>query len=125
MARNVNIDEQIEALDATATTTTSQVFDQITQTDGLVAATPKLATSLVMEGLAATADTKISAANTLGQALANLQGQIDSMDLSAVGAEGSVITSVSEADASDSADAVSGPRESIPDSSCEESDSVR
>ena len=91
-------DAKIEALDATATTTTSQVFDQIAQTDGLVAATTKLATSLVMEGLAATADTKIAATDTLGQALGKLQGQIDSMDLSAVGAEGSVITSVSEED---------------------------
>lgn len=91
-------DAKINALDATATTTTSQVFSQITQTDGLVAATQKLATSLVMDGLAATADTKIADTDTLGQALAKLQGQIDSMDLAAVGAEGSVITSVSEAD---------------------------
>ena len=91
-------DAKIEALDATATTTTSQVFGEITQTDGKVSATTKLATSLVMEGLAATADTKIAAADTLGTALAKLQGQIDSMDLAAVSAEGSVITSVSESD---------------------------
>ena len=91
-------DAKIDALDATATTTTSQVFDQITQTDGLVAATQKLATSLVMEGLAATADTKIAAEDTLGTALAKLQGQIDSMDKAADVVAGQVVTTVVEAD---------------------------
>lgn len=91
-------DAKIDALDATATTTASQVFDQITQTDGLVAATPKLATSLVMEGLADTADTKIAATDTLGTALAKLQGQIDSMDKAADVVAGQVVTTVVEAD---------------------------
>lgn len=88
----------LDALDTTTVADENKIVSDVTQTDGKITATAKNVTEVKLAGLSATADTKIAATDTLGDALAKLQGQIDSMDLSAVGAEGSVITSVSEED---------------------------
>ena len=86
----------LDALDASTVSGESKVVIDVTQNNGQITASAANLTGVKLDGLAATADTKIASTDTLGEALGKLQGQIDSMDLSAVGTEGSVITSVSE-----------------------------
>ena len=88
----------LDALDATTVADDNKIVSDVPQPDGQITATAKNVTEVKLAGLSAAADTKIASTDTLGEALAKLQGQIDSMDLSAVGTEGSVITSVSEED---------------------------
>ena len=88
----------LDALDASTVSGESKVVIDVTQNNGQITASAANLTGVKLDGLAATADTKIASTDTLGEALGKLQGQIDSMDLSAVGTEGSVITSVSEED---------------------------
>jgi len=88
----------LDALDASTVSGESKVVIDVTQNNGQITASAANLTGVKLDGLAATADIKIASTDTLGEALGKLQGQIDSMDLSAVGTEGSVITSVSEED---------------------------
>ena len=92
------VNAALDALDATTVADENKIVSDVTQANGKISATTKNLTGVKLDGLSATAGTKIASTDTLGDALAKLQGQIDSMDLSAVGTEGSVITSVSEED---------------------------
>ena len=95
-------DEQVRAaldvLSATSLADDNKVVSDVTQTNGKVTATVKNLTDVKLAGLSATADTKITSTDTLGGALAKLQGQIDSMDKQAAAVDGQVVTTVAEED---------------------------
>lgn len=90
--------EELSKLTATTVAGDSKIVSDVTQTNGKITTTAKNLTAVKLEGLSATADTKIAATDTLGDALANLQGQIDSMDKAAEAVDGQVVTTVTEAD---------------------------
>ena len=89
---------QINGLDWTGTTTANEVFTGITEADGKVSATTALITSVTLSGYSATADTKVAASQSLGVALGNLQGQIDSLDYTANTSTDKVITAITQTD---------------------------
>lgn len=95
-------DEQVRAaldvLSATSLADDNKVVSDVTQANGKVTATVKNLTDVKLAGLSATADTKITSTDTLGGALAKLQGQIDSMDKAAEAVNGQVVTTVAETD---------------------------
>lgn len=95
-------DEQVRAaldvLDANSVADENKVVSDVTQANGKVTATVKNLTDVKLDGLSATADTKITSTDTLGGALAKLQGQIDSMDKAAEAVAGQVVTTVTEED---------------------------
>lgn len=95
-------DEQVRAaldvLSATSLADDNKVVSDVTQANGKVTATAKNLTDVKLAGLSATADTKITSTDTLGGALAKLQGQIDSMDKAAEAVNGQVVTTVAETD---------------------------
>lgn len=95
-------DEQVRAaldvLSATSLADDNKVVSDVTQANGKVTATAKNLTDVKLAGLSATADTKITSTDTLGGALAKLQGQIDSMDKAAEAVDGQVVTTVVEED---------------------------
>lgn len=95
-------DEQVRAaldvLNAGSVADDNKVVSDVTQANGKVTATVKNLTDVKLAGLSATADTKITSTDTLGGALAKLQGQIDSMDKAAEAVDGQVVTTVSETD---------------------------
>ena len=95
-------DEQVRAaldvLDANSVADENKVVSDVTQANGKVTATVKNLTDVKLNGLSATADTKITSTDTLGGALAKLQGQIDSMDKAAEAVAGQVVTTVTEED---------------------------
>ena len=95
-------DEQVRAaldvLSATSLADDNKVVSDVTQANGKVTATVKNLTDVKLAGLSATADTKITSTDTLGGALAKLQGQIDSMDKQAAAVDGQVVTTVAEED---------------------------
>lgn len=88
----------LEALNYTKEVGESEVFSKVIETEGKISAETKNLTAVKLSGLSATADTKIAATDTLGDALAKLQGQIDSMDKNASAVDGQVVTTVEEAD---------------------------
>lgn len=89
---------QINGLDWTGVTTANEVFTGITEADGKVSATTALITSVKLSGYSATADTKVAASQSLGVALGNLQGQIDSLDYTANTSTDKVFTYVAQKD---------------------------
>lgn len=95
-------DEQVRAaldvLSATSLADDNKVVSDVTQANGKVTVTVKNLTDVKLAGLSATADTKITSTDTLGGALAKLQGQIDSMDKAAAAVDGQVVTTVAEED---------------------------
>ena len=95
-------DEQVRAaldvLSATSLADDNKVVSDVTQANGKVTATVKNLTDVKLAGLSSTADTKITSTDTLGGALAKLQGQIDSMDKAAAAVDGQVVTTVAEED---------------------------
>lgn len=95
-------DEQVRAaldvLDANSVADDNKVVSDVTQANGKVTATVKNLTDVKLDGLSATANTKITSTDTLGGALAKLQGQIDSMDKAAEAVAGQVVTTVTEED---------------------------
>lgn len=88
----------LDALDATTVADENKIVSDVIQTDGQITATAKNVTEVKLAGLSATADTKIASTDTLGDALAKLQGQIDSMDKAAEAVNGQVVTTIAEAD---------------------------
>lgn len=88
----------LDVLSATSLADDNKVVSDVTQTNGKVTVTVKNLTDVKLDGLSATADTKITSTDTLGGALAKLQGQIDSMDKAAEAVNGQVVTTVSEVD---------------------------
>jgi hypothetical protein len=99
--------EELSKLTATTVAGDSKIVSDVTQANGKITATSKNLTEVKLEGYTTGGDdsAKIAASDSLGAALGKLQGQINGMDLAAVGAEGSVITSVSEEDGKVSATA--------------------
>lgn len=95
-------DEQVRAaldvLDANSVADDNKVVSDVTQANGKVTATVKNLTDVKLDGLSSTADTKITSTDTLGGALAKLQGQIDSMYKAAEAVAGQVVTTVTEED---------------------------
>ena len=95
-------DEQVraalDALEANSVADDNKVVSDVTQANGKVTATVKNLTDVKLAGLSATADAKITSTDTLGGALAKLQGQIDSMDKAASSADGEVVITVVETD---------------------------
>ena len=92
------LEKGLESISASSVSGDSKVVIDVTQENGNITATSANLTGVKLEGLSATADTKISSADTLGDALGKLQGQIDSMDKAASAVDGQVVTTVSEAD---------------------------
>lgn len=88
----------LDALDATSVADDNKVVSDVTQENGQITATVKNLTEVKLDGLSATADTKIASTDTLGEALAKLQGQIDGMDKAADAVDGQVVTTVAEED---------------------------
>lgn len=88
----------LDALDADSVADDNKIVSDVTQADGQITATAKNVTAVKLAGLSATADTKIAATDTLGDALAKLQGQIDSMDKPDSAMRGQVVTTVAETD---------------------------
>jgi hypothetical protein len=88
----------LEALNYSKEVGDSEVFSKVIETEGKLSAETKNLTSVKLGGLSTTADTKITSGNTLGEALAYLQGQINSMDKVASAVDGKVVTTVTEAD---------------------------
>lgn len=84
--------------DASSVSGDSKVVIDVTQNKGAITATASNLTGVKLDGLTAGTDTKIAATDTLGEALANIQGQIDAMDKSADAVDGQVVTTVAEAD---------------------------
>lgn len=87
--------------DSSLTTDTSKVVTGYTQVNAKITqADTTDVVNLTLTGYTEGADSsgKIAATDTLGSALGKLQGQINGMDLTAVTAEGEVITSVSQTD---------------------------
>lgn len=99
------VEEELSKLTATTVTGESKIVSDVTQANGKITATSKNLTAVKLEGYTEGTDADIAATDTLGQALGKLQAQINAMDLPAVSAEGSVITSVSEEDGKVSATA--------------------
>lgn len=89
---------QIDAMDLSHTANDNEVQINTTETDGKVSASYGLVTSRKLSGLPTTSDTKIASTDTLGTALANLQGQINAMDLSHTANENEVQVNTTEAD---------------------------
>ena len=92
------LDKAIDDMDYTANTEENKVFTGITQTNGHVEVTSENLTSRKLAGYGTTADTKVAATQTLGTALGNLQGQIDSMDYTANTSTDKVFTYIQEVD---------------------------
>lgn len=90
--------EELSKLTATTVADENKIVSDVTQAKGKITTTAKNVTEVKLAGLSATADTKIAATDTLGDALAKLQGQIDNMDKTADAVNGQVVTTVAEAD---------------------------
>ena len=92
------LNDVIDALDFTLAKDDNKVLVSLTQEDGQVTATSENITTVKLAGLASGSDAKIAATDTLGEALANIQAQIDAMDKTANAVDGQVVTTVTEAD---------------------------
>lgn len=90
-----------EAMDYTGLTSDeNKAVYNVTEADGIVAASAKNVTEFKLAGYTVGGDDsgKVASSDTLGAALGKLQGQINGMDLAVVSGDGEVITAVSEAD---------------------------
>lgn len=92
------LNDVLEALDYTLNKDDNKVLVSLTQEDGQVTATSENITSVKLAGLSSGSDTKIASTDTLGEALSNIQAQIDAMDKAASPVDGQVVTTVTEAD---------------------------
>lgn len=90
--------DALEALDAESVSGDSKVVIDVTQEDGLITATAENLTNVKLDGLTTGTDAKIASTDTLGEALANIQAQIDAMDKNADAVDGKVVTTVTEVD---------------------------
>ena len=88
----------INYLDASSVSGESKVVIDVTQDGGQITASAANLTGVKLGGLGTGSDAKIAATDTLGEALANIQAQIDAMDKSASAEDGKVVTTVSEID---------------------------
>ena len=89
---------QINGMDLGSSADTNQVITDVTQTDGKISHVYSDVTTRKLRGYGTTADTKVTSAQTLGAALGNLQGQINSLDYTANTATDKVFTYIGQAD---------------------------
>ena len=92
------LNDALDALDYTLAKDDNKVLVSLTQEDGQVSATSENITAIKLTGLTSGSDVKIADTDTLGQALANIQAQINAMDKAASPVDGQVVTTVTEAD---------------------------
>lgn len=95
---DADVSDILANLDASTVSGASKVVIDVTQADGQITATAENLSGVKLDGLTAGTDSKIAATDTLGEALANIQAQIDAMDLTTVSGSGEVITAVGEQD---------------------------
>ena len=89
---------QINAMDLSSGANDNKVMTDLTQKDGQLTPTYSNVTSRKLDGYGTTANTKVAATQTLGVALGNLQGQIDSLDYTANASTDKVITAITQTD---------------------------
>lgn len=89
---------QINAMDLSSGANDNKVMTDLTQKDGQLTPTYSNVTSRKLDGYGTTANTKVAATQTLGVALGNLQGQIDSLDYTANAGTDKVITAITQTD---------------------------
>ena len=89
---------QINAMDLSSGANDNKVMTDLTQKDGQLTPTYSNVTSRKLDGYGTTANTKVAATQTLGVALGNLQGQIDSLDYAANASTDKVITAITQTD---------------------------
>ena len=89
---------QVNGMDLGSSADTNQVITDVTQTDGKISHVYSDVTTRKLRGYGTTADTKVTSAQTLGAALGNLQGQINSLDYTANTATDKVFTYIGQAD---------------------------
>ena len=89
---------QINAMDLSSGANDNKVMTDLTQKDGQLTPTYSNVTSRKLDGYGTTANTKVAATQTLGQALGNLQGQINSLDYTANASTDKVITAITQTD---------------------------
>ena len=90
--------DQVSDLDAASVSGESKVVIDVTQEDGQITATAANLTGVKLDGYTEGSDAKVAAADTLGEALGKLQGQINAMDKDASAVAGQVVTTVAEED---------------------------
>lgn len=96
---------QTAGADPTATDP-DMVVTAVLEVDGKVTGAAANITSITLDGYAEQTAAAVAATDSLGVALGKLQGQINGMDLAAVGGSGKIVTTVSEADGKVSATAI-------------------
>ncbi len=102
------MEQNIADMSASTVADDNKVVTDVTQSNGQITATASNITGVKLGGLTTGSDAKIAATDTLGGALANLQGQIDAMDLATVGgSDGDVLVAVGEQDGKVSATSAS------------------
>lgn len=89
---------QINAMDLSSGANDNKVMTDLTQKDGQLTPTYSNVTSRKLDGYGTTANTKVAATQTLGVALGNLQGQIDSLNYTANAGTDKVITAITQTD---------------------------
>ena len=89
---------QINAMDLSSGANDNKVMTDLTQKDGQLTPTYSNVTSRKLDGYGTTANTKVAATQTLGVALGNLQGQIDSLNYTANASTDKVITAITQTD---------------------------
>ena len=89
---------QINAMDLSSGANDNKVMTDLTQKDGQLTPTYSNVTSRKLDGYGTTGNTKVAATQTLGQALGNLQGQINSLDYTANASTDKVITAITQTD---------------------------
>lgn len=94
------VQNQINGMDAASVAGEDKIVSDVTQADGKITATAKNVTEVKLGGYTVGGDDsgKVEAADTLGQALGKLQGQINGMDKTASAADGEVVTTISQVD---------------------------
>lgn len=92
------LQDQINAMDLSSGANDNKVMTDLTQKDGQLTPIYSNVTSRKLDGYGTTANTKVAATQTLGVALGNLQGQIDSLDYTANASTDKVITAITQTD---------------------------
>lgn len=94
------VQNQINGMDAGSVANDNKIVSDVTQSNGQITASVKNVTEVKLGGYTVGGDDsgKVAEADTLGQALGKLQGQINGMDKNASAADGQVVTTISQVD---------------------------
>lgn len=87
---------QINAMDWSGETTINEVFVKIEEKDGLISATTANITGRKLAGYELGGNNKVAADQSLGQALGNLQGQINALNYTGITGDDYVFTGLTE-----------------------------